>query len=100
MGDMASVETTSPAVDLKALREKRKQWVDPANQRLKVQNRDMKAIKKALADGPRTVPEITGETDLPSSRVMYYIAGMLKYGQVEEADQAGHYMRYRLAAKE
>jgi hypothetical protein len=64
--------------------------------RTKDQRETMKAIQTALKAGPRTVPEISAETKIPSQKVLWYLMAMRKYGQVAEAGQAGDYYRYEL----
>ena len=96
-----NIQKTGTKVDLKALRQERLEWVQKANQKLKSQNKEIALLKKALADGSRTVPQLTVETNLPSEKVMYYMASLLKYGQIKEVERQGLYYGYALTdAKE
>ena len=45
-------------------------------------------ILKAVADGPRTVPEIAGLIGCPTHEVMYWVMGMRKYGYLGESSEA------------
>ena len=58
------------------------------------------AIKKALADGPRTVPDIALASNLSPRLVLWTVTAMRKYGQVIEDSTEGSYVRYALATKE
>ena len=42
------------------------------------------AILAALADGPKTVPEIAAAIGEPEREVMFWMMGMRKYGRVAE----------------
>jgi len=58
------------------------------------------AIKRALAGGPRTVPEIAEAAGLPARTILWTITAMRKYGTVVEDSTDGSYVRYALAAKD
>jgi len=53
-------------------------------------------IKKALEDGPRTVPEIAQRTGLPSHEVLWHLMSMKKYGSIVEGEEKGSYYEYGL----
>lgn len=55
-----------------------------------------KAIQEALKGGPRTVPEIASQTQLPSPAVMWHLMAMKRYGELAEVGQAGDYLQYAL----
>ena len=51
-------------------------------------------ILDAVADGPRTVPQIAGAIGSPEAEVMLWVMGMRKYGwlaEVHEATAEGYY---------
>ncbi len=55
------------------------------------------AILAAVADAPRTVPEIAETIGRPTREVVFWVMGMRKYGYLAEvpgADDEG-YFRYR-----
>jgi predicted transcriptional regulator len=58
------------------------------------------AIKRALAGGPLTVPEIAAATGLPTRTVLWTVTAMRKYGAVVEDSTDGSYVRYALATKD
>ena len=58
------------------------------------------AIKKALAGGPRTVPEVAAAAGLSPRETLWMLTAMRKYGSVAEDTQDGSYMRYALTTKE
>ncbi len=81
---------------LKALRESRKVSIDRVQAMVKEQNRIQKQIKQGLATGPKTVPEISRATGLPSQTVFWHLMAMKKYGMVDEAGASDSYYRYAL----
>ena len=82
---------------LKKLREERSGWVENAKKSIKVQNQIIKQIKGQITDEAKTIPQIAQATDMPTSQVLLYIAGLKKYGIVVEADKDGDYFKYGLA---
>ena len=68
-------------------------WVKQANQR-------KAAIKKALKDGPMTVPQVAEATGLAPADVLWSLTAMRKYGQATEAGTDGDYPTYALPEKE
>jgi hypothetical protein len=83
---------------LKKLREERRTWVENAKKSIKDQNQIIKQIKAQIADTAKTIPEIALATDMPTSVVLLYIAGLKKYGLVVEAEKDGDYFKYGLAS--
>ena len=57
------------------------------------------SIKKALKEGPLTIPEIAESTGLPSPTVLWHLMSMKKYGKVAEREQSGDYLKYGLIEK-
>lgn len=57
-----------------------------------------RAIRKALKEGEKTIPEIAGETGMSTAEVTYYLMTMLKYGDVAagDMDDDDEYYFYRL----
>ena len=58
------------------------------------------AIRRALAAGPLTVPEVAAAAGLSTRDTLWILTAMRKYGSVAEDTQAGSYMRYALTTKE
>jgi len=90
-------ENTEQKEAMKALRQERKAWIKIAAAKVKEHNSVLRAIREQLKDMPRTVPEIAEGTGLPSSKVMWYVASMKKFGDILEADQDDSYFRYQLS---
>ena len=60
-----------------------------------------RAIRKALAEEPKTVPEISSETDISPEKVFWFLNSMRKYGEVQETTtRKGPYYTYTLLQKE
>ena len=64
--------------------------------RVKEQNQIRLKINGLLKESPKTVPEISEATGLPTGTVFWHIVAMRKYGKVAEAELKGSYPSYRL----
>jgi predicted transcriptional regulator len=82
---------------LKQLRQERAAFVEKAREKIKIQNKELKAIKAQITTESKTVPEIATATGMLTDRVMKYISTLRKYGQVIESDKDGDYFRYQLS---
>lgn len=60
----------------------------------KEQNAQEKAILAAIASEPKTVPEISQETQIDAQRVFWLIAALRKYNKAESVKKRGDYMTY------
>jgi len=89
-----SEEKTEEKEAMKKLRAARKQTIKAAAARMKKQRKAIKAIRGQLADQGGTVPEIGEATGIPSSEVLWYLAGLKNYGQILEGEKDGSYFRY------
>ncbi len=74
---------------------------DAAKERLKTFNRIKKAIKEALKDGPKTVPQVAEKTGLSLQETNWYLMTLRKYGEIVtgELDDMDEYFTYKLAKK-
>ena len=54
-------------------------------------------IVAALQSGPKTVPEIAKQTNLPPHETLWHLMSMKKYGKLVEGQQQGDYFEYALA---
>ena len=81
---------------LKSLRESRKKTIDSVRKRVTETRTVRKRLSEALSEGPKTVPELTGITGIPSHKVLWHLTSMKKYGKVGEGDQSGDYFQYVL----
>ena len=81
-----------------------KQRQGPASEellgRVKDQSKRKAAIKKALKDGPMTVPALAEATGFPAAEVLWSVTAMRKYGLAVEEGVEGDYPRYALPEKE
>ncbi|MBW2141636.1 MAG: winged helix-turn-helix domain-containing protein [Deltaproteobacteria bacterium] len=96
MNEQKQKEKSLLKANLKALRQERKRWVEAASKHIKTQNKEIGLLKKALAKGPLTVPELARDTGLKSRQVMFYVASLIKYSQIMEVGRQGSYFKYSL----
>ena len=81
---------------LKSLRQSRKEVIDSVREKVKATRTIRKKLSEALSEGPKTVPELTLQTGIPSRDVLWHLTSMKKYGKVGEGDQSGDYFEYVL----
>ena len=93
---MSQQKVAGGTMDLRALRESRREIVERVRSRVKEQNRVEKLIAETLKDGPKTVPEVSEETGLPPETVFWYLMALKKYGKVVEGQQKDSYFAYEL----
>lgn len=87
-------ETTNYAEQLKALKQKH----PPAPglmAEVKEQNKAKAAILAAIAAEAKTVPQIAKETGLDAAVVLWFMAGLKKYGFVSDEGKKGSYYTYK-----
>jgi hypothetical protein len=76
----------------------------PASEELleyvKVASKRKAAVRKALKQGPLTVPQVAEATGFDSRDVLWTLTAMRKYGQAVEDGVDGDYPRYALPEKE
>jgi predicted transcriptional regulator len=89
-------ELTGEAMGLKTLRESRREVVERVRSHVKEQNRIEKQIAEALKDAPKTVPEVSQNTGLPTETVLWVLMALKKYGKVIEGQQKDSYFTYGL----
>jgi len=61
------------------------------------QQKVYKALRAALKNGPRTVPQLAKECNLPSPTVMWHLMAMRRYGEVLDGPEQNGYLLYSLA---
>lgn len=81
---------------LKRLRAEHEQTVERTQVLLREHNSIRKQIRRAMADGPKTVPEVTAATQLPGEVVMWHITAMKKYNLIAEIGMSGNFYQYQL----
>lgn len=58
-----------------------------------------KAIRAALSEGPRTVPEVARACAIPPPAAMWHVMAMRRYGEIIDAGERGDYVLYALRVK-
>ena len=81
---------------LKELREEHKDTVEKAQAYLKEQQALRRDLRKAMKDGPKTIPEIAQAAQLASDQVLWHVMAMKKYDLVREVGMDAEYYQYQL----
>lgn len=55
-----------------------------------------RAILDALKTGPKTVPQLSEQTGIPTHETLWCVMGLRKYGEVAEGDEKDGYLEYQL----
>ena len=84
----------------KELRGLRKNLIASASSTMKIQKKDMAAIKAFLKGEAATIPEIAAGIDMPTDKTLWYMATMKKYGQIIEGQKEGAFFKYSLNEQE
>lgn len=84
---------------LALLRQERKESVDRAKEMVKEQKALFSALKNHLQKEDATVPELALALGVESSRVLLFISGLRKYGEVVEGAKNDGYFEYHLVEK-
>jgi hypothetical protein len=69
-------------------------------ERVREQNHAKAAVRRALADGPMTPPEVAEATGLSPRESLWMLIALRKYGVVVEDGQEGDYARYALTGRD
>ncbi len=85
---------------MKELRGLRKNLIASASSTMKIQKKDMAAIKAFLKGEAATIPEIAAGIDMPTDKTLWYMATMKKYGQIIEGQKEGAFFKYSLNEQE
>ena len=83
------------SMDLKALRQQRKEGIDRAREKVKQQNKIIKAIQDALGAGGKTIPLLAEAVAMDTDTVLMYISTLKKYGIIVEGNKDGDYFTYQ-----
>lgn len=83
---------------LQLLKERRGPLPKELLDRVRAQNAAKSAIRKALANGPLTPPEVAAAAGITPREAIWLLTAMRKYGAVVEQGQDGDYPRFALAA--
>ncbi len=96
MPEPTAAKADKPKRAIEVLRERHggmsKELKDYFNEQQKI----YKALRAALKNGPRTVPQLAKECGLPSPTVMWHLMALRRYGQVLDGPEENGYLRYTL----
>ncbi len=81
---------------MKELRVLRKNMIAAASSTMKVQKKELAAIKAFLKGEAATIPEIAAAIDMPTDKTLWYMATLKKYGQIIEGQKEGAFFKYAL----
>lgn len=88
------MESTDKKGVLKTLRAERKVYIDRARKTIKDNHRIIASIREAIAEAPKTIPEIADALGMDTAVVLLFVSGLKKYGEVTEGDKDGDYFKY------
>lgn len=94
MAEKQLEKTTS--IDLKQLRQDRKEYINRARDTIKEQNKVIKSLREALAEQGLTIPEIANVVGMKTDTVLMYVSTLKKYGIIGEGPKNGDYFTYEL----
>ena len=98
---MSDAAPTSPAAKVKRPIEVLRDRHGGISKELKAyvseQQKMYKALRAALKNGPRTVPQLAKECSLPAPTVMWHLMAMRRYGEVLDGPEQDGYLLYSLA---
>jgi hypothetical protein len=69
-------------------------------ERVREQNHRKAAVKRALAAGPMTPPQLASIVEISPREALWMLIALRKYGVVVEDGQDGDYVRYALSGKD
>ena len=92
-------EQAKKELTVKKLRDKGVKPKEEVIEMAKEQRKIIKQITECLKAGPKTIPEIASEVNMPVGIVTWYVMTMFKYGQVEAGEEVNGYYKYKLVVK-
>jgi hypothetical protein len=60
------------------------------------QQKIFKTLRTALANGPRTVPQLAKDCSIPAPVVMWHLMAMRRYGEVLDGPEQDRHLLYTL----
>ncbi|RLI84971.1 MAG: hypothetical protein DRP01_07230 [Archaeoglobales archaeon] len=97
---MAEEKKGKKELTVKKLREKGVKPRKEAVEKSKEQRKIIKQITECLKSGPKTIPEIASELNMPTGVVTWYVMTLWKYGQIVAGEEVDGYYKYELAVTE
>jgi hypothetical protein len=96
MPDPPAAPGPKPRRPIDELRERRG-GVSPAlKSYFSEQQKTFKALRTALANGPRTIPQLARECGLPPPVVTWHLMAMRRYGEVVDGPEQDRHLLYIL----
>jgi DNA-binding transcriptional ArsR family regulator len=96
MPDATQPKPDKPKRAIEVLRERHGGMSKELKEYFNEQQKIYKALRAALKNGPRTVPQLAKECSLPSPTVMWHLMALRRYGQVLDGPEENGYLRYTL----
>ena len=94
-GEVAA-KAAKPKRPIEILRERQGGISKELKESFNNQQRIRKALKAALQSGPKTVPQIAGESGVVAAEVLWHLMAMRRYGEVTDGPEQDGYVLYRL----
>jgi len=85
---------------LRLFRERMGGLTDAKKAYLRADRETRKALLEALKFGPKTIPELTQQLNLPGEKVTWYVMALKRYGEIVEAGQVRDHFRYAMKETE
>ena len=85
---------------LKRLRTERAAHIKTVQARIKDTTVLRNKVRKALKEGPQTIPVLADSISETTDRVLWMLMEMRNYGMIAEDEQDGDYFKYRLMPAE
>jgi hypothetical protein len=92
-----SPNPAKPKRPIEVLRERRGGMSNELKAYVNHQQKVYKALRQALKAGPRTVPQLAAECNIPAPDVMWHLMAMRRYGEVLDGPEQNGYLLYTLA---
>jgi predicted transcriptional regulator len=96
MTDQTPAKADKPKRAIEVLRERHGGMSKELKESFNEQQKVYKALRAALKNGPRTVPQLAKECSLPSPTVMWHLMALRRYGQVLDGPEENGYLLYTL----
>ncbi len=92
----AETKAAKPKRPIEILRERRGGMSKELKEYFNAQQRVKKAIRAALAAGPKSVPQIAAESGTAAGEILWHVMAMRRYGEVSDGPEQDGYVLYRL----
>jgi hypothetical protein len=96
MTDQPAAVKAKPRRAIESLRERRGGISPELKAYFTEQQKIFKAVRTALAKGPRTIPQLAAECGLPAPVVTWHVMAMRRYGEVLDGPEQDRYLLYTL----